>query len=67
MENVQKGVFITISKFTKEAISFVKRQSKHIKLIDGEFLADLIVKYRVGINVVQTLDLYKVDSDYYRE
>lgn len=67
MENVQKGVFITTSKYTKEAISFVKRQSKHIKLIDGELLADLVVKYHVGINVVQTLDMYKVDSDYYGE
>lgn len=67
MENVQKGVFITTSKFTKEAILYVERQSKNIKLIDGELLADLVVKYHVGINVVQTLNLYKVDSDYYGE
>lgn len=67
MENVQKGVFITTSKFTKEAILFVERQSKSIKLIDGELLADLVVKYHVGINVVQTLNLYKIDSDYYWE
>ena len=67
MENVQKGVFITTSKFTKEAILFVERQSKNIKLIDGELLADLLVKYHVGINVVQTLNLYKVDYDYYGE
>lgn len=30
-------------------------------------LTDLVVKYHVGINVVQTLNLYKVDSDYYEE
>ena len=28
MENVQKGVFITTSKFTKEAVEFVERQRK---------------------------------------
>lgn len=67
MENVQKGVFITTSKFTKEAIEFVNRQQKNIKLIDGNMLSDLLVKYQVGINVVQTLSLYKVDSDYYGE
>ena len=67
MENVQKGVFITTSKFTKEAIEFINRQQKNIKLIDGSMLADLLVKYQVGINVVQTLSLYKVDSDYYGE
>lgn len=65
MENVQKGVFITTSKFTREAISFVERQQKNIKLIDGKMLADLLVKYQVGINVVQNLSIYKIDSDYY--
>lgn len=67
MENVQKGVFITTSKYTKEAVLFIERQSKSIKLIDGKLLADLLVKYQVGINVVQTLSLYKIDSDYYGE
>ncbi len=65
MENVYKGVFITTSKFTKEAINFIDRQQKNIKLIDGKLLADLLVKYQVGINTVQTLSLYKIDSDYY--
>lgn len=65
MENVQKGVFITTSKFTKEAIEFANRQHKSIKLIDGPLLADLLVKYQVGINIVKTYSLYKIDSDYY--
>ena len=67
MENVQKGVFITTSKFTREAVDFVKRQQKHIKLIDGTLLSDLLVKYQIGINVVKTISLYKVDTDYYGE
>jgi len=67
MENVQKGVFITTSKFSKEAIDFVKRQQKRIKLIDGKLLSDLLVKYQIGINVVQTISLYKIDTDYYGE
>lgn len=68
MESVQKGVFITTSSFTKEAVSFVKKQQqKNIKLIDGELLADLLVKYQVGLSIVQTLSIYKIDSDYYSE
>ena len=68
MEHVQKGVFITTSTFTKEARSFVvKQQQKNIKLIDGELLADLLVKYRVGINVAQSFSLYKLDADYFAE
>lgn len=65
MENVQKGVFITTSKFTKGAITFADRQQKSIKLIDGELLVKLIVKYEVGINAIQTLTLYKIDSNYF--
>lgn len=67
MENVLKGVFITTSKFSKEAVDFVKRQQKRIKLIDGNLLSDLLVKYQIGINVVKTISLYKVDTDYYGE
>lgn len=67
MENVQKGVFITTSKFTKEANDFAKRQQKSIKLIDGNLLGKLIVRYEVGIKAVQTLTLYKIDSDYFNQ
>ena len=68
MEHVQKGVFITTSKFTREALSFVdKQQQKSIKLIDGELLADLLVKYKVGVDVAQSFSLYKLDADYFAE
>lgn len=68
MENVHKGVFITTSSFTREAIAFVnKQQQKSIKLIDGELLSDLLVKHCVGIDVAQSLELYKLDADYFIE
>lgn len=68
MEHVQKGVFITTSAFTKEAISFVeKQQQKSIRLIDGAFLAELLVKNEVGLTTAKTVSLYKIDFDYYRE
>lgn len=68
MEHVQKGVFITTSTFTKEATSFVKKQQqKSIKLIDGNILADLLVKYGVGVNVAQTITIYRLDVDYFAE
>ena len=66
MENVQKGVFITTSSFTKEAINFVERQQqKNIKIIDGQILAELMVKYEVGIKVNQSFHIYKIDSSYF--
>lgn len=56
------------SSFTREAIAFVnKQQQKSIKLIDGELLSDLLVKHCVGIDVAQSLELYKLDADYFIE
>lgn len=56
MEHIQKGVFITTSGFTKEAVQFMnKQQQKNIKLIDGEFLADLLVRYEVGVLPAQSI------------
>ena len=57
MEHINKGVFITTSSFT--------RQQKNIKLIDGNLLADLLVKYEVGVAAAQTFKLYKLDTEYF--
>lgn len=66
MGNIQKGVFITTSGFTKEAIQFMgKQQQKRIKLIDGEFLAELMVKYEVGVLPAQSIKIYRLDTDYF--
>ena len=66
MEHVSKGIFITTSSFTPEALSYAeKQQQKSIKLIDGQLLSDLLVKYEVGVNVAQTVSVYRIDSDYF--
>lgn len=66
MENIQKGVFITSSTFTNEAKAYAeKQQQKHIKLIDGDYLADLLIRHEVGISKVQPFAVYKIDLDYY--
>ncbi len=66
MQNIQKGVFITTSGFTREAMEYVERQQqKSLRLIDGEMLARLMVKYEVGIVSQQSLKIYKVDNSYF--
>ena len=66
MRNVQKGVFITTSSFTKDAQTFGEEgQQKSIKLIDGIMLTDLMVKYSVGVDIVQSFCVYKLSSDYF--
>lgn len=66
MEHVQKGVYITTSKFTKEAAAFIeKQQQKNVKLIDGDLLSELLVKYEVGVALAQTISIYKIDTEYF--
>ena len=66
MEHINKGVFITTSSFTPPAEKFIeKQQQKNIKLIDGNLLADLLVKYEVGVMSAQSFKLYKLDTEYF--
>ena len=66
MQDVQKGVFITTSSFTKEAKSYAERQQqKSLKLIDGDLLAELMIKYGIGLEKVQTYTVYKINEDYF--
>ncbi|KGM98312.1 restriction endonuclease [Clostridium novyi A str. 4552] len=68
MENVQKGVFITTSSFSKQALQYAeKQQQKNLKLIDGVMLAELMVKYEVGVTSIKSFNTYKIDKDYFSE
>ena len=66
MEGVQKGVFITTSKFTREALEYVdKIQHRHVSLIDGERLFELMIKNSVGVQSIKTYHLFKIDEDFF--
>lgn len=66
MKSVQKGVFITTSSFTRDAMKFVEeQQQKNLKVIDGKLLVELMVKYEVGVKVQQSFSIYKLDTSYF--
>lgn len=67
MQSVQKGVFITTSTFTREAITYAdNQQQKSLKLIDGNMLADLMIKHEVGIaKAAKPFVVYKLDASYF--
>jgi len=62
-----KGVFVTTSYFSQPALNFVERHPYTIVLIDGERLADLMVRHNVGVRIDETLYLKKVDEDFFVE
>ena len=63
----KKGIFITTTRFSREAEDYVTGLDAKIILIDGERLAELMVEYNVGVSPVASYDIKKIDSDYFIE
>lgn len=66
-QRARKGVFITTSNFTKEALEYVSMIESKIILIGGERLASLMAEHNVGVTVVGQYEVKKIDSDYFDE
>lgn len=62
-----KGVFITTSYYSKGAIDYVNslNGSTTIVLIDGKQLAEYIYDYGLGMQVEQTIEIKKLDADFW--
>ena len=60
-----RGVFITTSRFSSGAVQEAERINARIELIDGRRLAELLVAYVVGVQVDQTVTLYRLDEDFF--
>lgn len=61
----RKGVLITTSNFTKEAIDYVSRIEKRIVLIDGQQLARLMMDHGVGVSEVARYTVQRIDLDFF--
>lgn len=66
-QGAKKGIFITTSSFTREALEYTPRNETKIVLIDGEQLAQLMIDYNLGCTPQQTYEIKKIDSDYFGE
>ena len=64
-QRARKGIFITTSNFTKDALDYVKTIESKIILIDGEELADLMIAHNVGVSPSAIYEVKKIDSDYF--
>lgn len=64
-QGAKKGIFITTSNFTKEAIEYSPKNETKIVLIDGEQLAQLMIDYNIGVSTVNTYELKRIDNDYF--
>ncbi len=67
-QGAKKGVFLTTSNFSKEALEYASNISDpKIVLIDGIQLANLMIDNDIGVSKVATYDIKKIDSDYFSE
>lgn len=66
-QKANKGVFITTSGFTKDALEYVKTITHKVILIDGEMLTQLMIENNIGVSKIISYDIKKIDSDYFVE
>jgi restriction system protein len=66
-QKANKGIFLTTSRFTDDARSYVSQIGSKIVLIDGEQLTNLMIENDVGVAPVSLYPVKKIDADYFDE
>ncbi len=66
-KRAKKGIFITTSYFSKEALDFVKHIDSKIILIDGKELCSLMIESNTGVSAVSKYEIKRIDSDYFND
>ena len=62
-----KGILLTTSTFSQDAREYARGVNMRVILIDGPALARLMIEHGVGITVVRTFQIKRIDSDYFDE
>ncbi|MDP3425451.1 MAG: restriction endonuclease [Burkholderiaceae bacterium] len=66
-QRATKGVFITTSWFTQEAKDYAASSQYKVVLIDGARLSDLMIEHNLGVSVVASYHLKRIDSDFFAD
>jgi restriction system protein len=66
-QRANKGIFITTSQYSKDAVEFTNLISSKIILIDGDQLTSLMVDHNVAVARVGLYEIKKIDTDYFDE
>jgi len=68
LKGTNKGVFITTSEFTEDAIKTVSMNPQNIIiLIDGKRLTHLAIQYNVGVQTKERYEIRQIDTDFFEE
>lgn len=66
-QRATKGVFITTSWFTQDAKDYAASSQFKVVLIDGIRLSDLMIEHSLGVSVVASYHLKRIDSDFFAD
>jgi restriction system protein len=66
-KKVRKGVFLTTSTFTDEALEYAEGIETKVILIDGAKLAELMFDYEVGVSTESSYVVKRVDLDFFED
>ncbi len=66
-QRAKKGVFITTSMYTTDAVDYASRIDTKVVLIDGKQLAGLMIDFDVGVSISASYVVKRIDSDYFEE
>lgn len=66
-QRARKGIFITTSTFTADALEYTSRIETKIILIDGLSLSKLMFDHGVGVATASNYEVKRIDSDYFTD
>ena len=64
-QHATKGILITTSSFTREAISYASALAIKVVLLDGLGLANLMIEHSIGVTTENVYEVKRIDSDYF--
>jgi restriction system protein len=62
-----KGVFVTTSTFSRQAVEFVRTKHKNIVLVDGRKLGELMLRCGLGVGEKRVHRVYALDEDFFTD
>lgn len=62
-----KGVFVTTSTFSAQAVEFASRVPQRVILVDGNRLTDLMINHSVGVRSTRLIEFKRLDEDFFTE
>jgi len=66
-QRARKGIFITTSSYSREALDYASKIETKIILIDGKTLTKLMFDHGVGVSTNTVYEVKKIDTDYFSE